>query len=227
MAQARKSIWPQVNLLRPERWGAKAAGGVAGLIAGLAYIAAQMVFSTILRLDGPLAPLQRIAAILLGPDALPPGHVPVVELTMGMLIHLPLSLVFGFVIADRVRGFGANSGALLGAIAGLLLFFGCLLRRRTLRLSMVPGRSQPGHGVRPLDVWGDRWRYRRVLAAPSALVTSQESAATSDRRVPSAVTIGSGRAGPRSITPAATTGRCGHRQCRCVDRRPTRSCCRA
>ena len=65
---------PASSVLQPPGstgWSPKAAGLVAGLIAGVAYLGAQMAFSALLGFDGALASLQRIAAILLGPDALP------------------------------------------------------------------------------------------------------------------------------------------------------------
>lgn len=105
-------------------WSPKAAGLVSGLIAGLAYLGAQMAFSTLLGLDGALASLQRIAAILLGSDALPPGHVLGIELAMGLLIHLPLSAALGLLIGHWVRGCSAIAGAFLGAVAGAVFFVG-------------------------------------------------------------------------------------------------------
>ena len=51
------------------------ASGWAGLIAGAVYLSAQMMFVTVVRQDSPWVPLQRISALLLGPDALsPPGE---------------------------------------------------------------------------------------------------------------------------------------------------------
>jgi hypothetical protein len=100
------------------------ANAVAGMVAGAAYLAAQMTFSAALGLDGPWAPLQRIGAMLLGPDAAPPGRVEAVAVVIALFIHLPLSALYGRVI-------GAGSGLLardtagaaaLGALLGLLVF---------------------------------------------------------------------------------------------------------
>lgn len=49
------------------------ASGWAGVIAGSVYLAAQMMFVTVIRQDSPWIPLQRISALLLGPDALLPA----------------------------------------------------------------------------------------------------------------------------------------------------------
>lgn len=101
--------------------GEGAAAGVAGLIAGLAYLGAQMGFSALLGLGGALASLQRIAAILLGPDALAP-HPASTDLAMGLLIHLPLSLVAGCFIGHMARGRGAPASAAIGAAIGLAFY---------------------------------------------------------------------------------------------------------
>jgi type IV secretory pathway VirB2 component (pilin) len=110
------------GLFKLHAWGAKPAGVLAGLVAGAAYILAQMLFSSLLGSNGVFAPLQRIAAMLLGPDAAPPGHALGIEVTMGLLIHAPLSLVAGLVISHWVRGKSINSAALLGSAAGLFFF---------------------------------------------------------------------------------------------------------
>jgi len=81
-----------------------------------------MMLSSALGLHGAMAPLQRIAATLMGPDAVPPGHVPGIEMAMGSLILVALSLVAGFSIGHLVRGCSAGAAALRGALAGLLFF---------------------------------------------------------------------------------------------------------
>jgi hypothetical protein len=101
--------------------GERAAAGVAGLVAGLAYLCAQMGFSTLLGLGGALASLQRIAAILLGPDALGPHPAPT-DLAMGLLIHVPLSLVAGYFIGHMARGRSAPVSAAIGAGIGLAFY---------------------------------------------------------------------------------------------------------
>jgi hypothetical protein len=99
-----------------------AAIGIAGVVAGLMYLLAQMLFSWSLGLDGPLASLQRIAAVLLGPDAAPPSHVASIELGMGVLIHLFVSLVYGFIVGRSVRACSVYTAPVVGAGVGLALF---------------------------------------------------------------------------------------------------------
>jgi hypothetical protein len=99
-----------------------AASGIAGLVAGLAYLGAQMSLSTALGFGGPAGSLQRIGAMLLGPDALPPGQTLFVEAAMGLMIHLPLSLVLGLLIGSLVRGRPALVAAARGAAVGVAFF---------------------------------------------------------------------------------------------------------
>ncbi len=103
-------------------WSEQVAGGVAGLIGGAAYLLAQMAFASRSGVHDTTAPLQRIAAILMGSNAAPPGDAPGIEAAMGLLIHFPFALLCGFVIARMVRGCDVAAAALRGAIAGLLLF---------------------------------------------------------------------------------------------------------
>jgi hypothetical protein len=102
-------------------WSPRSAAGVAGLVAGVAYLGVQMGFSTVLGLGGALASLQRIAAILLGPDALAPDPGPT-DLAMGLLIHLPLSLLAGYFIGHMVRSRYALTAAAIGAVIGLVFY---------------------------------------------------------------------------------------------------------
>src|SRR5262245_35156740 len=98
------------------------ANGVAGLVAGLAYLAAQMMFSSLLGLNGASASLQRIGGLLLGPDSVSPGRASTIEMAMGALIHLPLSMIYGALIGRLVRNRSPEASACLGAGIGLLLF---------------------------------------------------------------------------------------------------------
>jgi hypothetical protein len=119
--QARVGRHPGLARLT-RNWSERAAGGVAGLVGGAAYLLAQMAFASRSGTHDAIAPLQRIAAILMGPGAAPPGDTPGVEAAMGLLIHFPFALVCGFVIARLVRGCDVAAAALRGGIAGLLLF---------------------------------------------------------------------------------------------------------
>lgn len=66
----------------------------AGLLAGLALGVVEIGASSVLRAD-PWLPFDFAAAIIVGPDALAPTFPLAASLTLGMVIHVLLSVVFG------------------------------------------------------------------------------------------------------------------------------------
>lgn len=113
------------------------AGVPAGVIAGLAYLAAQVLFALALGGTGS-EPFQRIAAILLGPDAVPPpAEWSARVVGMALIIHLPLSAVYGRLVDVLVmRTTHAATAGALGAIAGAALF---VLNRTLIAPHVFPG----------------------------------------------------------------------------------------
>jgi hypothetical protein len=69
-------------------------GARAGLIAGLGLGVVEIGASSVLHAD-PWLPFDFAAAILVGPDALAPTFPLGASLTLGIVIHVLLSLVFG------------------------------------------------------------------------------------------------------------------------------------
>jgi hypothetical protein len=83
-----------------------AAGALAGLLAGIAYLSAQMLASAVVRDEAAVAPLLRISAILLGPDAaLPTAELDFVNVSMALFIQVPLAIAYGRLIAAIIRRF--------------------------------------------------------------------------------------------------------------------------
>jgi hypothetical protein len=69
-------------------------------VAGAAYLVAQVSFTAAVRPGSAAEPLQRIAAILMGPDvAPPPVEFTFTVLGMALIIHFALSIVFGRVVS--------------------------------------------------------------------------------------------------------------------------------
>lgn len=98
-------------------------GVLSGLFAGAAYLVAQMSFAATVRNGQGWEPLQRIAAILLGPDAVPPpSDVSLTIAIVALLIHFPLAMVYGRIIGRVVRGSTPIRAALLGAGIGLAIY---------------------------------------------------------------------------------------------------------
>jgi type IV secretory pathway VirB2 component (pilin) len=99
------------------------AGVIAGAIAGAAYLAAQVAFTGLAHSGGAAEPLQRIAAILLGPDAAPPpAELNFTVFGMAVLIHFGLAMAYGRLLAELVWRRTLPVAAGIGAAIGLALF---------------------------------------------------------------------------------------------------------
>jgi uncharacterized membrane protein YagU involved in acid resistance len=99
------------------------AGVLCGLVAGAAYLAAQMSFTSLIQGDSAWAPLHRMAAILLGPDAAtPPFDAPMTLVGIALMIHFTLAIVYGRIVDWLVRGSAPQFAALLGAAFGLGIY---------------------------------------------------------------------------------------------------------
>ena len=99
------------------------AGVTAGLIAATAYLLAQMAFSATVQGGAGWEPLQRISAMLLGEDVLPPpGELDVTIGGIALLVHFGLAAAFGRVVDLVVLDRPPASAALRGAAVGLALY---------------------------------------------------------------------------------------------------------
>jgi hypothetical protein len=113
---------PRVGLPveRREPWELVMHGARAGLIAGLALGVVEILASFVLR-DDPWLPFDFAAAIVVGPDALAPTFSLAASLTLGMVIHVLLSLVFGVVfVAGLALTFQLSARPWLILVYGVL-----------------------------------------------------------------------------------------------------------
>jgi hypothetical protein len=95
-------------------------GALAGLLAGLALGVVEIGASFVLRAD-PWMPFDFAAAILVGPDALAPTFPLAASLTLGIVIHVLLSLVFGVVfVAGLALTFQLSARPWLILVYGML-----------------------------------------------------------------------------------------------------------
>jgi hypothetical protein len=96
---------------------------IAGLGAGVTYLVAQMSFMATLMGGTGTEPLQRISALLLGPEVLPPadGLTPTI-VGMALLIHLPLAALYGRLVGWVIRRVAPMWIAAAGMATGFLLF---------------------------------------------------------------------------------------------------------
>jgi hypothetical protein len=98
------------------------AGVIGGLVAGAAYLAAQVSFTAAAHPGGALEPLQRIAAILMGPDVAPQADFVSTVFGMTLVIHLTLSMVFGRIVSVLTWRQRPGPAVLIGALVGLALY---------------------------------------------------------------------------------------------------------
>lgn len=120
------------------------AGVVAGLVAGLAYLLAQVSLAAWPHLGPTALPLQRIAAILMGPDEAPPASWSFVAFGMALIIHFGLAMVFGRIVCTLVWRRPAPSAIAIGAGVGLLLY--------ALDFGLLAPHAFPWFGASPAGV---------------------------------------------------------------------------
>ena len=106
----------------------------AGLIAGLVFMAVEMVLVWLVMGMSPFAPPHMIAAIAMGPDVLPgPANPPgsnIIVLLVAMLVHFALAVALAFVFkylatALRLKGSMLLLGGLVfGLIVYVVTFYG-------------------------------------------------------------------------------------------------------
>lgn len=109
--------WSTLQILDPA-----AAAAVAGVVAGIVYVPGRMLFATLLTPHESLAPLSRIAALLLGRDVLPPEPAGFVVVTMALMLHLSFSVLCAQLIGRFVHGCSPGHAVWRGAAFGVGLF---------------------------------------------------------------------------------------------------------
>jgi hypothetical protein len=99
------------------------AGVIGGVVAGAAYLVAQVSFTAAARPGTAAEPLQRIAAMLMGPDvAPPPADFTFTVFGMALIIHFGLSMTFGRIVSALAWRCRTDRGILVGALVGLALY---------------------------------------------------------------------------------------------------------
>jgi uncharacterized membrane protein YagU involved in acid resistance len=104
------------------------AGVWAGLIAGLVFLALEMILVPLLMDGSPWAPPRMIAAIAMGSDVLPPpATFDAGVVAAALAVHFVLAILFGLVLAVIVALFNLDSSAglifVVGAVFGLIIYF--------------------------------------------------------------------------------------------------------
>lgn len=99
---------------------------IAGLLAGLVFLAMEMILVATVGGGSPWGPPRMMGAIVLGPGVLPPpATFDAGIFAAGMLVHFALSAALGIIFALIARRLSLSAGALagLGALFGLAVYF--------------------------------------------------------------------------------------------------------
>jgi len=102
------------------------AGAWAGVIAGLAFLILEMVLVWMAQGQSPWGPPHMMAAMVLGQEVLPPpGTWAPLDLKImmtAMMIHFPVSIVYGLIGAWLMHRFDWTGALMIGAILGLAIY---------------------------------------------------------------------------------------------------------
>lgn len=98
-------------------------GAVAGIIAGIVFLALEMVMVPVFLGGSPWGPPRMMGAIALGPEVLPPpASFDAGIVAVAVAVHLILSAVYGVLLAILVSRSGTGGAAIIGLVFGLLLY---------------------------------------------------------------------------------------------------------
>jgi uncharacterized membrane protein YagU involved in acid resistance len=96
----------------------------SGIIAGIVFMMAEMLMVMVFMGQSPWGPPRMIAAMVMGQDVLPPPATFDMGIMMtAMMIHFPLSIVYGLIVGWIVHRIGGTSAVLIGGVFGLAIYF--------------------------------------------------------------------------------------------------------
>ncbi|WIT13807.1 hypothetical protein PFX98_09340 [Paucibacter sediminis] len=100
---------------------------IAGLVAGAVMMVLELVWSAVLNDVSPWHTSRLVAAIMLGPQVLQGSGFDFAVVSVALLTHYVLGLVFGICMAYVIAGFHYESSAammeVIGAAAGVVVYF--------------------------------------------------------------------------------------------------------
>lgn len=95
---------------------------LAGLFGGAVFMMAEMLMVMLIG-QSPWGPPRMIAAMVTGAGVLPPPATFDLEALMAaMMVHFPLSIVYGIIIAWIVRSLPTGRAILVGAVIGVAIY---------------------------------------------------------------------------------------------------------
>ncbi len=95
----------------------------SGLIAGLVFLALELILVPLLQGGSPWGPPRMIAAIGMGKEVLPPpATFDLGIVVVAMLIHFVLTIVYGLILALIIHRMSRGMAIVAGAVFGLVLY---------------------------------------------------------------------------------------------------------
>jgi len=157
-----------VPVERRDSWEVAVHGARAGLLAGVALGAGEIIASTILSSD-PRLPFDFATAIVVGPDALAPTFPFAAALALGTVLHLLLSIVFGVAfLAGLALTFQLSARPSLMVVYGML--FGVTVWEvNFLAVLPVVAPKLTGRLDLPMQLWNGIVSYCLVYGPALAL----------------------------------------------------------
>lgn len=95
----------------------------AGAIAGAVFMMMEMMLVWLVQGMSPWGPPRMMAAMLLGKQVLPPpDDFSAMAMLVAMMIHIPLSIVYGLILAWAVKRLETGAAVLVGMVFGGMLY---------------------------------------------------------------------------------------------------------
>jgi hypothetical protein len=96
----------------------------AGVIAGAVFLILEMLLVWMVQGMSPWAPPRMMAAMVLGPGVLPPpADFSLMAVMTAMMVHFPLSIVYGLVLGWAIHRLEMGMALLVGAAFGLIAVY--------------------------------------------------------------------------------------------------------
>jgi hypothetical protein len=96
----------------------------AGLIAGAIFMMAEMLMVMVFMEQSRWGPPRMIAAMIMGRGVLPPpGSFDMSIMATAMMIHFPLSVLYGLILGWIAHRLGGINATVVGAVFGLTIYF--------------------------------------------------------------------------------------------------------
>lgn len=93
----------------------------ASVVAGLVFAALEMLLAWAVHGQSPWAPLHMIGAIGLGQSALTPDTFDLKVVSVAVVIHMVLAIIYGVILAFLVNRLDTGWAVVAGSVYGLVL----------------------------------------------------------------------------------------------------------